>query len=101
MSESFFNGFLIGMVFGAFLATVCWDSFTRKVRTIMEPDSEVDWKEVASAKKCPTCKGTGELKDAVQAWDVSGAPIPKCGRCKGTGRRLTDSKPPKEEGHHD
>ena len=40
MSESFFNGFLIGMVFGAFLATVCWDSFTRKVRTIMEPDSK-------------------------------------------------------------
>ena len=35
---------------------------------------------------CPTCEGTGELKDAVQAWDEPGAPIPECEACSGTGR---------------
>ena len=30
---------------------------------------------------CEVCNGTGELKDAVQAWDVLGAPVPRCPHC--------------------
>lgn len=40
----------------------------------------------AQGEKCEICEGTGELKDAVQAWDIPGAPIPECGICKGTGK---------------
>ena len=32
---------------------------------------------------CKTCGGSGELKDAVQAWDIPGAPIPECLDCGG------------------
>ena len=32
---------------------------------------------------CKTCGGSGELKDAVQAWDIPGAPIPDCPDCGG------------------
>ena len=32
---------------------------------------------------CKTCGGSGELKDAVQAWDIPGAPIPECPDCGG------------------
>ncbi len=35
--------------------------------------------------KCPICKGTGENRDAMQAWDIPGAPVPECYKCKGTG----------------
>lgn len=31
--------------------------------------------------KCPVCEGTGELSEAVQAWDVAGAPVPRCPHC--------------------
>lgn len=34
---------------------------------------------------CPVCKGTGEMKDSVQGWDV-GEPAPTCETCKGKGR---------------
>ena len=34
-------------------------------------------------KPCETCGGSGELKDAVQAWDIPGAPIPDCPDCGG------------------
>ena len=30
---------------------------------------------------CDFCNGTGELKGAVQAWDIPGAPIPECPYC--------------------
>lgn len=39
-----------------------------------------------ATKECGVCEGQGELKEAVQAWDVPGAPIPDCDTCKGTGR---------------
>jgi hypothetical protein len=32
--------------------------------------------------KCPICDGSGELVEAVQAWDVPGAPTPECSWCK-------------------
>jgi hypothetical protein len=35
--------------------------------------------------KCEVCEGRGELVEAVQAWDVPGAPIPRCDHCNGTG----------------
>lgn len=31
--------------------------------------------------KCTVCGGSGELKDAVQAWDVPGATVPECSFC--------------------
>lgn len=31
---------------------------------------------------CPACMGGGELREAVQAWDVPGAPVPDCPHCK-------------------
>lgn len=34
---------------------------------------------------CPDCKGRGENRDAMQAWDIPGAPIPECKRCRGRG----------------
>lgn len=40
----------------------------------------------AKDKTCPTCKGTGVLSDAVQAWDIPGAPEPDCPTCMGEGK---------------
>lgn len=34
---------------------------------------------------CEKCGGRGELPDAVQAWDIPGAPIPECQACNGNG----------------
>jgi hypothetical protein len=31
---------------------------------------------------CPICNGTGENRDAMQAWDIPGAPVPDCHYCK-------------------
>ena len=31
---------------------------------------------------CIACEGLGELREAVQAWDVPGAPVPECGVCR-------------------
>lgn len=30
---------------------------------------------------CPVCNGTHQLREAVQAWDVPGAPVPECPYC--------------------
>ncbi len=31
---------------------------------------------------CAECGGSGELPDAVQAWDIPGAPVPTCPSCQ-------------------
>ena len=31
---------------------------------------------------CPVCEGSGELKEAVLAWDEPDAPIPECSDCE-------------------
>lgn len=36
--------------------------------------------------QCPECKGTGENREAKQAWDIPEAPAPVCERCNGEGK---------------
>ena len=43
------------------------------------------WQAEEIGKQCNICKGTGELKDAVEAWDEPDAPIPRCHICGGSG----------------
>lgn len=40
------------------------------------PTDAVQWKV-----PCPVCDGRGELREAVQAWDIPGAPVPRCTHC--------------------
>ena len=45
------------------------------------------WPEVVEALEhmvcnCIACEGLGELREAVQAWDIPGAPVPECGVCR-------------------
>ena len=42
---------------------------------------------VIKRRPCSLCSGTGELKDAKQAWDEPDSPAVWCERCKGEGIR--------------
>lgn len=37
---------------------------------------------LAMVETCPLCAGTGKNRDAQQAWDIPGAPVPECHYCK-------------------
>ena len=42
-------------------------------------------------KSCDICKGTGENRFAIQAWDVAGAPVPPCPCTLGDYRQTADT----------
>lgn len=64
------------MCFRAPLTTTEQKVARRAAQLLRSPAESDEWWPT-----CPVCRGTGELKEAVQAWDVAGAPVPVCPHC--------------------